>query len=194
MDKVLILDLGNESTDLIYSFLLGKLEEGRLAKVSVNEQTKGDYLLIPDSGGLNCNTQAFMPHYRVPPRFPGQHQWLEFWRIERAHDYVNSGIRMVGFGTSAFLLYDTGLGGKIELNDSNELRIIENKSLALVEGNKWSSSLHTGYIGDSIKWSLSDFYSLLTSAKRGPNDGDELVTANVGTPVVPPIVRLKPLP
>jgi len=40
MHKVLILDLGNESTDLIYSFLLGKLEEGRLAKVSVNEQTK----------------------------------------------------------------------------------------------------------------------------------------------------------
>lgn len=186
--KVLLLDLSNSSTEEIYDRLLTKGSYD-VSKINVNEQKIGDFLLIPDSGGINCNTQAFMPHYRVPPQFKGQHQWLEFWRIETSDYYKNSSIRMVGFGTSAFLLYDILLGGKLCVNDSKELELVES-NLALVEGNKWTTDQHTGYTSGSIRENLNDFYSLLAGHRTNPgNEGGELVTADVGMPVVPPIVR-----
>ena len=130
-----------------------------------------------------------MPHYRVPPKFKGQDQWLEFWRIETSDYYKNSSIRMVGFGTSAFLLYDILLGGKLCVNESKELELIES-NLALVEGNKWTTDQHTGYIAGSFHENQLDLYSLLAGHRTNPgNEGGELVTADVGMPVVPPIVR-----
>lgn len=191
MAKILLLDIGNTSTERIYAYLLSRLEPGTITKVSVNEQKTGDFLLLPDTGGLNCNTSGFIPHFRVPPKYKGQDQWMEFWRIEHSEFYINSGIRTIGFGTSAFLLYVIALGGKLTINSSEELELIENKGLALVEGNKWSSSLHTGYVSGDLTENLIDFLSLLAGHRAKSDEGGELVTANVGTPIVPPRMGLK---
>lgn len=179
--RILLLDIGNQSTNEIYSYLLPKVEAGKLRKISVNEQTIGDYLLIPDSFGLNCNTKAFMPHYRVPPCYPGQHQWLEFWRLENSEFYKNSGVKIVGFGDSAFLVYDTILGGKLEVDNLGQMRLIEDSSIALVEDNNFSTLMHRGYTLGSTKRNLDDFYSHLAGHRNNPPNNDaELVKVSVG--------------
>lgn len=191
--RILILDIGNRSTAEIYSHLFPRLSAGTLQKVSVNEQTIGDYLLIPDSYGLNTNTKAFIPHFRVPPKYRGQDAWLEFWRLETSEYYKNSGIKTIGFGDSAFLVYDTMLGGKLNIDTEGEIQLIEDKSIALVDDNNFTSSLHKGYASGSIYEHLDAFLSHLAGHRNKPDEGDELVTVNVGTtPIVPPTVRAKP--
>lgn len=193
MDTILVLDLCTPESNAIFQWLFERMDDGRVVKVSVNQKTKGDYLLIPDTQGYNCTTQAFMPHYKVPPSsIPGQHQWLEHWRVTMCDWYVNKETGLIGIGSFASaLIYDTVLKGKLDFDyESGKLMPIRNDRISLVEedGSFQTSSngrlQHLGLMSDSIPENLRVFMSHLVrqDTKSPDNEGGQMAFANVPNP------------
>ncbi len=87
-----------------------------------------DLLILPDTGGLNC-VGPFFPHFDVPPVYPGQDQWMEFFRVNFLNYWVNKNVPIVGIGSSGLMLYHHVLGGKLDLVDG-EIEPFRDPSLA----------------------------------------------------------------
>lgn len=126
---VLILEpLGESDTKSMKIEVLTSGERVRI--LSPDELTPGDVLIIPDTGGFNLNTSGIYPHFTVPPAFTqGQDQWVEFFRVNDVlRWYLDKKIPVIGYGTSALLLYTEALGGKIGFDGRNIIPFKSNTS------------------------------------------------------------------
>jgi len=187
--RILLLDLCLPARDEIVKFFLEKGDDIDVITISPNSKNIGDYLLLPDTGGYNCISQAFYPHFPVPPiEIPGQRQWMSHWENHMLEYYVNKNVRMVGFGTSAITIWDKVLStkdnkGKVTVKDGR-LVPIENKGLALMDKETYNfrTDQHFGYPIVPLSVALDDFYAHLSGfSPLQSSDGDEDVPVPVGS-------------
>ena len=66
-------------------------------------------LLIPDTGGLNCNMEYMLEMANTPPQDNG----IEYFRTHTLHYYVKKNIPILGLGTSAYLTFAEVCSGKL---------------------------------------------------------------------------------
>lgn len=75
-----------------------------------------DLLLLPDSEGYNLTTLGCTPHMKLPHSgFEAQDQYVEAFRVQSLEFYYRKNTVIVGLGTSACLLYDDLLNGKLTI-------------------------------------------------------------------------------
>lgn len=112
-----------------------------------------DVLILPDSGCYNLTSMGCTPHMKLPNSlYKGQDQYVEAFRIQSLEFYHKKGTILVGLGTSACLLYDDLLGGKLEIVDG-KLQPIPGK--ALFSADYFLSSNVLGYpLALNPSWSL----------------------------------------
>lgn len=178
--RILLLDLCLPARDEIVKFFLEKGDDIEIVTISVNSKNTGDFLILPDTGGYNCVSQAFYPSFPVPPiEIPGQHQWMAHWENVLLDYYVKKGIRMVGFGTGAITIWDKVLSernnmGKVTVTKDGRLVPIENKGLALTdkENHNFRTDKHFGYPIMPLPEALDDFYAHLSGLPPLQSSGD----------------------
>lgn len=99
------------------NFLFSQDEKVRL--LSPDEKCPCDVLIIPNSGGYNTNSAAFLPHFRIPPPYPGQDQYYEFFMRNTLDWYAKKEIKMAGTGTGRCMIYEQVLKGKLDWSVKN---------------------------------------------------------------------------
>ena len=136
-----------------------------------------DVLIIPDSGGYNLTSMGCTPHMKLPNSlYKGQDQYVEAFRIQSLEFYFKSGTILVGLGTSACLLYDDLLGGKLEFVNGR-LQPISGKCLFVAD--YFLSSNVLGYpLASNPSWSLDLLRPALDVAVP-PQIGSEFEFASV---------------
>lgn len=173
---------------LTEAFLLDKRD---VRIIMPNDKTIVDCLILPDTGGLNC-VGPFFPHFDVPPVFPGQDQWMEFFRINFLNYWINKKVPIVGIGTSGLMLYHHVLGGKLDCMDG-EVEPFRDPNVAFFyhnNGDNWT------FKGDNIlgiyrELEPDDLVILIGKAFPKPEKADDGGLHSVTVPTIPPIVPLQ---
>lgn len=90
---------------------------------------KTDIVLIPDGNGYYPLTSGCYPHAYPPPsnhRMPLAS--FECFRVNSLKSYVDGGVKLIGIGSAAVMLYDAVLGGKLRYDEDGRLQpLLDNK-------------------------------------------------------------------
>lgn len=155
-----------------------------------------DVLLLLDTGGLNCNVSYTLSGCKVPPYYPGQDQWYEYFRVHNMDWHLRRGTPIIAFGSSALMLWGA-LGGKVEYNDE---QLVVAKDHNLAEFGKFESLGLTNFPASDCDFSCGvyvglesqpmdiDLYRIASKLVRRKLDMD---TANIAislNPKVPVLV------
>jgi hypothetical protein len=165
--------------------LLFLMEGDNAFSINPHKRVNVDVLILLDTGGINCTTSGFYPTFKTPPAVPGQDQWYEAFRVYSLQWYIQKKIPMVGIGTSALLLWDSVLGGKI-CYEEGELLPVKDDKKALFEngsGRNFLSSHVSGLIEmpDDV-----DFYRIVHKLYRQRiRDNEALVEELANRPIAP---------
>lgn len=87
-----------------------------------------DCLVLLDTEGLNCNVGYCLAQDAcpLPPHYPGQDQWYEFFRVHNFEWHLRKKTPIVAFGSSALMLWGA-LGGKLQYNDGQLVPAMDHK-------------------------------------------------------------------
>lgn len=110
----------------IYEFLTAEVtvrSKEHIRLVTCDELSIYDLLVIPDCNGYDLTSEAFFPHHSIPMDYVGPNQFVSRFGIYSLPYYIRKGIKILGFGHSAFLLWDKGLQNKLTFS-TGELELL----------------------------------------------------------------------
>lgn len=180
MHNIRIVYLGADpEIDVIADFLRHKKCNVNLAdpfeSFSPIGPLKTDLLIIPDGGGYYPLTAGCYPHAYPPP---SNHQMpkasFECFRVNALKSYVDGGVKLIGIGAGAVMLYDTVLGGKLRFDEDGSLQpMLDNKLADWSEGGPFD--YRTAHLAGLEHFNQKQLWSVITFLCSPPPSPTPLV-------------------